>query len=201
MRAQNLFPLFLLSLVAACVTVNVYFPAEAAESAARLIVRDVIDQDMAPAPATDDQSAVFAPREPTMLIAFAGHVLDALVPPAHAQANIDINTPAIQSLRQSMRQRFPQLTPHFESGAIGLGNDALVKERDLAGVALAQRNQLKKLVADENQDRNALYQEIARANGHPEWVNDIRDTFARVWVEEAPAGYFYQNSVGAWLQK
>lgn len=200
MVAKKLFPLFLLSLVvAACVTVNVYFPAEAAETAARQIVREVIDQDMAPA--TDDQSAVFPSREPALLVALAGRVLEALVPPAHAQADIDISTPAIQRLRQSMRQRFPQLAPYFENGAIGLGNDALVKERDLSSVPLAQRNQLKKLVADENQDRNALYQEIARANGHPEWVNDIRDTFARVWVEEAPAGYFYQNAVGAWLQK
>jgi uncharacterized protein YdbL (DUF1318 family) len=56
-------------------------------------------------------------------------------------------------------------------------------------------------VADENADRAKLYSEIAKANGHPEWQADVRATFAKVWVEEAPAGYWYQGSDGAWRQR
>ena len=41
---------------------------------------------------------------------------------------------------------------------------------------------------------------IARANGHPEWEADIRSTFARRWVANAPAGWWYQQD-GAWKQK
>jgi hypothetical protein len=46
-----------------------------------------------------------------------------------------------------------------------------------------------------------LYREIARANGHPEWEKDIRKTFARVWVQEAGRGYWYQDARGQWRQK
>jgi uncharacterized protein YdbL (DUF1318 family) len=60
---------------------------------------------------------------------------------------------------------------------------------------------MKKLVADENRDRAALYREIARANGHPEWEKDVRSTFARVWQEEARRGYWIQLGNGSWKQK
>jgi uncharacterized protein YdbL (DUF1318 family) len=55
-------------------------------------------------------------------------------------------------------------------------------------------------VADENADRNALYQEIARVNGQPQWEADIRSTFARRWVDNAPPGWWYQAG-GSWQQK
>jgi uncharacterized protein YdbL (DUF1318 family) len=66
---------------------------------------------------------------------------------------------------------------------------------------LKDRNRVKKLVADENRDRNGLYREIARANGHPEWEPDIRNTFARVWVEESRPGIWYQDAGGQWQRK
>ncbi|MEJ2612714.1 MAG: DUF1318 domain-containing protein, partial [Candidatus Thiodiazotropha sp.] len=37
-------------------------------------------------------------------------------------------------------------------------------------------------------------------NGHPEWEESIREIFARVWVEEAPKGYWYQAK-GGWKKK
>ena len=64
-----------------------------------------------------------------------------------------------------------------------------------------KRNQVKKLVADENADRAKLYREIASANGHPEWEGDVRTTFAKVWVQEAPPGYWYQDGGGKWKQR
>ncbi len=61
---------------------------------------------------------------------------------------------------------------------------------------------LTRLVSEDNADREALYTEIAKANGHPEWAADIRKTFARRWVERgARAGWYYQNASGAWVQK
>ena len=90
---------------------------------------------------------------------------------------------------------------HYASGAVGLTSNANVQIRDLSLIPLNQRNQVKKLVADENKERGALYAEIARANDHPEWEADIRSTFARVWIEEVAAGTWYQNSNGAWAQK
>jgi uncharacterized protein YdbL (DUF1318 family) len=68
-------------------------------------------------------------------------------------------------------------------------------------VPLAERNSVRKLVAEENADRTNLYREIAAANGHPEWETDIRTTFAERWASKAPAGWYYQDASGAWKQK
>ena len=73
--------------------------------------------------------------------------------------------------------------------------------RDASAVGLRDRAKVKKLVADENRDRSALYREIARANGHPEWEKDVRKTFARVWRQEARGGYFVQSPSGSWSRK
>ena len=87
------------------------------------------------------------------------------------------------------------------SGAIGLTSDGLVEIRDANAVALADRNRLRKLVADENGDRNSLYREIATANGHAEWEADIRKTFAERWVANARAGWYHKSKAGEWSKK
>jgi len=137
---------------------------------------------------TDSRVLMFA-----LALAAAGQAL--------AQANLEINTPAIASLQASMQQRHGQLAGLYASGAVGLTRDANVALRDANAVALAQRQQVNSLIAAENQDRAALYREIARANGKPEWENDIRATFAQRWIEKAQAGWYYQNTSGAWVRK
>jgi uncharacterized protein YdbL (DUF1318 family) len=74
----------------------------------------------------------------------------------------------------------------------------MIDVRDLAAVPLPERNALRKLVADENADRQALYREIARANGHPEWEGDIRQIFAKRWIEKKQAGWYYRGADGQW---
>lgn len=128
-----------------------------------------------------------------LLLIAAGH--------AQAQANLEINTPAISTLKSSMHSRFQELKPFFASGAIGLTREGYIGLRDANAVPLAQRQHINGLIAAENQDRAALYREIASANGKPEWENDIRTTFAQRWVDREPAGWYYQNSAGAWTQK
>ena len=43
--------------------------------------------------------------------------------------SLEIDTPAIASLRASMQQRHQQIAGHYESGAIGLTRDGLVTVR------------------------------------------------------------------------
>jgi uncharacterized protein YdbL (DUF1318 family) len=100
-----------------------------------------------------------------------------------------------------MKARAADLEALFGSGAIGLTADGLVEIRDANAVPLADRNRVKKLVSDDNADRNALYREIATANGKPEWEADIRNTFAERWIANARAGWFYKSKAGAWTQK
>ena len=95
--------------------------------------------------------------------------------------------------------RFAALKPFYDNGSVGMTADGLITVRDLNAVPLRDRKTVSTLVADENRDRNALYKEIARANGHPEWEADIRSTFAKRWVANAPAGWWYQD--GGWKKK
>ena len=128
-----------------------------------------------------------------LLLLFAGN--------AWAQANLEVNTPAIAALQASMQKRHAELASLYGNGAVGLTRDGFVALRDANAVPLARRQQVNGLVAAENQDRSALYREIARANGRPEWENDIRTTFAQRWIDKAQGGWYYQNNSGAWTRK
>jgi uncharacterized protein len=205
MRRVLPFKLMLAVLLAACVTVNVYFPAAAAQQAADQIIDTVTQGGSKPPSTTPEPPRGFNRAEqPGILLAAFGRALEMLVPAAHAQANanLDISTPEIRAVTQSMQGRFGQLEKYFASGALGLTADGLIGERDTSSVALAERAVVKRLVAEDNRDRATLYAEIAKANGHPEWEPDIRQTFARRWVERgAKSGWYYQDSSGAWKQK
>ncbi len=120
---------------------------------------------------------------------------------AFAQANLEINTPGIAAIQGSMQKRHAELAPLYASGAVGLTRDGNVALRDPAAVPLAQRAAVNTLVAAENQDRAALYREIARANNRPEWEGDIRSTFGQRWIDRAQPGWFTQNAAGAWVKK
>jgi uncharacterized protein len=132
-----------------------------------------------------------------LLFALSGSFLPI---PATAQADIEINTPGVASVKQSMQQRHNLLEKYYEDGTIGLTQDGLVAIRDVSSVPLATRQTINALVAAENKDRNALYREIARANGHPEWEEDIRSTFGQRWIERARPGWWYQAH-GSWIRK
>lgn len=130
---------------------------------------------------------------PYLLLALAGGAM--------AQGNLEINTPAITQLSNAMQSRFAQLSPLFAAGAIGLANDGTVRLRDANAVPLARRQAVTALIAAENADRAALYREIARANGKPEWEQDIRATFAQRWVDKAQPGWWVQSPGGEWRRK
>jgi uncharacterized protein len=212
------FKLALTLLLAACVTVNVYFPSAAAEKAADQIIDTVTRGKTSSAEPQEsgkqDGSAEKSPQssivpasqqDTPVLVAALGQVLELLIPAAHAQANnanLDISTPQIRAVTGSMQQRFSQLEKYFASGAIGLKSDGLIEVRDQNAIPLAERAVVKRLVTEDNADRTTLYAEIARANGHPEWEADIRKIFARRWVERgAQPGWYYQDASGNWVRK
>ena len=120
---------------------------------------------------------------------------------ATAQANLEINTPAINALKSAMAARHAQLTTHYNSGAVGITRDGGVQLHDANAVPLPQRAQVTGLVNAENTDRTALYKEIASANGKPEWESEIRSTFASRWIEKAQGGWYVQNAQGQWVKK
>lgn len=183
--------------LAACVTINVYFPAAAAEKAADRIIDDVWGAQQ-PAPASPPPTSSSGPALQRLAVA----ALDLLIPPAQAaDPNIDISSPEIVRLKTQMERRFAELRPHFDSGIVGLTADGYVAVRDPAAVPLASRNAVRTLVANENADRAALYREIAIANNQPQWEAQIREVFAARWVARAQSGWWYQDAGGGWKQK
>lgn len=184
--------------LSACVTINVYFPAAAAEKAADKIIEDVWG---AGAKTKSDKQTSTEERGTQVLLAAAGSVLDLIIPTANAQADLNIATPAVRQLTQSMEARHAALKKLYDAGSVGLTRDGLIEVRDQNLIALPERNAARKLVADENADRASLYREIATANGHPEWEADIRTTFAQRWADKASAGWYYQDASGGWKQK
>jgi uncharacterized protein len=192
------------ALVAACVTINVYFPAAQAERAADRIISDVwgtepVKREGEPQGRLHEHDWGLEVVETVRLASLS--VLDVLLPRAEAQADFDIETPEIRALTASMNARHRQLKPHYDSGAIGLTADGLVDFRDRNLVPLADRNAVRQLVDTENRDRNALYRAIATANGRPEWEPDIRRTFAQRWVSRAESGWWYRTPAGAWERR
>jgi uncharacterized protein YdbL (DUF1318 family) len=195
-------------LVAACVTINVYFPAAAADKAADQVINDITGGGAKSGTTTPPQG-YFVPSKseerPNFLVAAFGNALYALVPTANAQdadAALNVSSPAVTRIKQSMGARFGELEKFFASGAIGLTKDGMVDVRDLNAVALPDRATVKRLVSEDNADRAQLYAEIAKASNHPEWEADIKKSFAKRWVATgAKPGWYYQGEDGSWKQK
>ena len=182
-----------------CVTINVYFPEAAAQRAADQFIGTVLDK-AAPAPAP--ASSTPPPAKPS--VRPSAMLLDLLVPAAYAgdAPNIRIENATTDAIRQRMQARFNNtLSALFANGAVGFTHDGMVAVRDASKVPLSQRAQVNAVVAEENRDRAALYREVANANGHPEWKAQIQATFAKGWIERAPAGWYYQDASGAWKRK
>ena len=141
--------LFSVFVLAACVTINVYFPAAAAEKAASEFVGDVLGEPVEDGalfePMMPDQDLEFFATAPAMLL------INFLVPDVYAQADIEINTPQINAIKARMAQRQQNsLNDMFDAGAIGFTNDGLVAIRDRSAVSLQDRRSLEAVVADEN---------------------------------------------------
>jgi uncharacterized protein YdbL (DUF1318 family) len=195
-------------LVAACVTINVYFPAAAADKAADQVINDITGGGSKSGTTTPPQGNLVpstAEDRPNFLVAAFGNALYALVPAANAQdaeAALNVSSPAVTRIKQSMGARFSEMEKFFASGAIGLTKDGMVDVRDLNAVALPDRATVKRLVSEDNADRAQLYAEIAKASNHPEWEADVKKSFAKRWVATgAKPGWYYQGDDGSWKQK
>ena len=195
--------------VVSCVTVNIYFPAAAAEKAADQIILDVWHQQGGAAEATKAATTPPAAKnsgaknehsalDPRRIVVAA---LSGISGEAHAQ-NVDFNasSPQIEQIKARMASRFGELRPFLDSGAVGLTGDGLVAVHDANAASLAERARMNQLVNAENIDRKALYQAIADANNQPGWAGQIQKTFAERWISQAQSGWWYQSG-GSWKKK
>ncbi|MBE0470463.1 MAG: YdbL family protein [Methyloprofundus sp.] len=195
MKNLSLFGALLLT---ACVTINIYFPAAAAEKIADEIIQDI--QTLEP---NKPQSSVSPQRAlPTWQVSiyqFVDQAISVVISSAHAEANLSVDSADIRRITAEMRARFVELNPFYDQGVLAIQADGLLTTK--GNVSLKDRNKLNKLIAAENADRYKLYQAIADANGHPEWAGQIKSTFAQRWITNAQPGWWYQTANGSWKQK
>ena len=186
---------FCLILLAACVTVNIYFPAAEVQKAADKIVGDVTGEgEKPPAPAKPGGSSWLEPlRVPGVSLGPST---------AYAQVNVNVSTPAIRAVRESMRNTFRQMKPYYEKAVVGETNNGFVEVRDTAGLDLKEQAQVRQLVEQQNKDRTSLYREIQAANKYPpEILPQIQKIFANSWREKSHPGWWIQNDAGQWIKK
>ena len=179
-------PLLLCSalIVSACITINIYFPAEELRGAADKIVEEVWGDPAATPPASNRN----------------GFILRLIIPAtAHASQDINVSTPEIRAVKETIRVRAEQLFPYLNSGHIGIGNNSFLKVRSTEGLDLRTRSEVNRLVNEENADRQRLYSEIARANGFPERAAEVQAIFADSWRDNARSGWFIEQSDGSWV--
>ena len=182
--------------ISACVTVNIYFPAAAVERAAEQIVKETWGGPSEPAKAPPKpQSYNRLPSSRKVSLTFVSE--------AQAQeADINVSNPAIRALKDSIKQRAGAIKPFMDRGNIGIGQDGLLTMRTTDGLNLKERSEAQQLVEAENRDREALYAEIAKANGIPkENIPRIKAIFAKSWLDQAHSGWWIQDGSGNWRRK
>lgn len=189
--------LLLLIVMAAvsCVTINIYFPAEQLRGAADRIVDEVWGERSGGGEPGHSAPPAKPPAQPGSSFWRLGPA------PAYAAQNLEVSTPEIRTVRETMKERSGQLFPYLDSGHVGIGLDGLLKMRSADGLGLRQRAEAQKLVDAENQDRRRLYQEISRANGFPDKTDEVQAIFAESWRDKAAKGWYLEQGGGSWTQK
>ncbi len=163
-------------LIFACVTINIYFPAEKVESVAGDIVNDIRG------PRSGEEEKPQGKDKSSLI----RNTLLALSPSlAWAQEVTEVSNPTIRALKQSMRSRYNQMKPYYQKGMLKEGNNGYVSLANTGGLGLKEKRDLKALVDAENSDRKTLYVEVAKAlKVHPidsAQINRVAEIFAKEW--------------------
>lgn len=156
----------------ACVTINIYFPAEKVESVAGDIVDDIRGNTPPKKGGTSSNHQGISEK---IRVAFS---------PASAWAadETTVSNPTIRSLREKMKARFQALTPYYQKGALKEGDNGYLSATDAGGLGLKEKRDINSLVDAENSDRKMLYVEVAKAlKIDPGQIERIAEIFAKEW--------------------
>ncbi|NIO49924.1 MAG: DUF1318 domain-containing protein [Candidatus Aminicenantes bacterium] len=186
--------LFLLS----CLTINIYFPEAEVQKTADEIVKEIRKSEEEK---KEEKKNVSDVGEAQKILTDRGSSFS-LVPAAYAQEEVEVSTPKIRALKQSLKERFPKLRPFFDKGSIGETNDGFIQIRDESGLNLKEKALLRNLEKEENSDRRNLYSEVANAlDVDPSQIGRVHKIFAQRWIKEAKAGWWIQKEDGGWVKK
>lgn len=161
----------------ACVTINIYFPAEKVESVAGEIVDEIRGQDGGEEKSPGEQKDSFLYK---VRLALSPAVV-------WAQEAVEVSNPTIRALKEQMKGRYAQMKPYYERGMLKEGDNGYVSLGSTSGLGLKEKRDLNALVDAENKDRKRLYEEVAKAlNIDPGQINKIEAIFAKEWQKSVP---------------
>ena len=157
----------------ACVTVNIYFPAEQVESMAGEIVDEIRGQEGA-----EEHSFLMNP-----IPSFVQSAILLLSPSsAWAQDATTVSNATIRGLKEKMKTRYAQLKPFYQKGILQEGDDGYISIAASDELGLKEKRDLNALVDAENKDRETLYAEVARALViDSSQINKVAEIFAKEW--------------------
>lgn len=189
--SRSMAALMALLFLAACVTVNIYFPAAEVSRTADQIVEDVYA-----APEGENNAPQGAPS--SSLTRMLASLLSPAV--AHAQQETTVSNAAIRGLKDQIAQNHQQLVPFYNSGNVGVASDGSLVLRNNDGLSVQQVASVQRIIAADNAARRNLYAEVARALNTTE-TGRVQAVFARTWRDKAQSGWWIQEDNGAWRQK
>ena len=196
------------AVLAACITINVYFPEAAVRELSQQIEEEVQKTAAGePAPAPEPTPTPVAQPEGGAAESLLSCILSLGATTAYAAqdqvAAPEITNPAIRKIIDSRAARLAAVNALKAEGVIGENNQALIEVRNLEAVqGLRERADAQKVVKDENADREQLFKEIAAAkNVDLAQLPKIQATYAETLREKAKPGDWIQLPDGSWVQK
>jgi uncharacterized protein YdbL (DUF1318 family) len=156
----------------ACVTINIYFPAEKVESVAGDIVNEIRGKKPEQKENHSKNDGAFLPE---IRIALS-------LSSAWAEDVITVSNPTIRALKKKMKARFHELKPYYQKGALKERNNGYLSVEKAGDLNLKEKRDLNGLVEAENSDRKTLYKEVAKAlKIDPGQIDRIAGIFAKEW--------------------
>ena len=109
-------------------------------------------------------------------------------------AELNDNTPRVKQIADSMKGRFAQVVALKKKGRVGENKRGMLEL--VPGVKIAdaeEKNEVQRVIAAENKDRKALYQEIARINREQNLnVSTVESIYAQEHLQRARTGEHFQ---------
>ncbi len=179
-------------MLTACVTINIYFPAAEVQKTAEDIVKDVRGADATKinksAPETSKDTG------PVSMIMGCSE--------AWAAKELDVSNATIRTLKNRIKENYPQLRKWLAQGVLGEGYNGFIVMKNQGGLNLKARISAKRVMEEENSSRKALYQAVAQALNIPSsQVARVGKIFAQQWQRAVPRGTWIETAPGKWVRR
>lgn len=140
-----------------------------------------------------DPAAANTPAGPASLLRMAADLLNP-IQVAHADTITVTTSPLVKEIAVKMRDRNAALEALKAKACLGESNRGYLELRDCDGLKEAgERNDAQKLLAEENKDRKALYNEITRLNTEQKIsVSTVESIYALERLRRGKAGEVFQ---------